>query len=54
MRNLINMLDEQVVDVYNYQEFWLIVGAVFGIVLICAIVLFVHSRILKKNINSNK
>lgn len=47
--NLLSLLTEVVETTkFDYTEFFIIVGSVFGIVIICAIVLFWHFRYLKK------
>ncbi len=33
---------------YDYNEFFIIVGVVFGLVIICAIALLIHTHYLKK------
>ncbi len=33
---------------YDYTEFFIIVGVVFGLVIICAIALLIHTKYLKK------
>lgn len=33
---------------YDYTEFFIIVGVVFGLVIICAIALLIHTSYLKK------
>lgn len=52
--NPVQILNDEIVKVYDYTEFWTIVGVVFGVVLICAIILFVHARILKKKLNNKQ
>lgn len=52
--NPVQILSDEIVKVYDYTEFWTIVGVVFGVVLICAIILFVHARILKKKLNNKQ